>query len=45
MQERDKTIKTMENNINEIKNKVFVNFCKEVNVPDITYYEKSLWYV
>lgn len=45
MQERDKKIKTLKNNINEIENKIFIDFCKRVNVPDIICYEKNLWYV
>lgn len=45
MQKKDEKIKTIEENINEIKNRIFVDFCKEVNVPNITYYEQNLWYV
>ncbi|XP_070169774.1 structural maintenance of chromosomes protein 1A-like [Polyergus mexicanus] len=42
MQKKDETIKIIEQNINEIKNRVFVDFCEEVNVPDITNYEQNL---
>ncbi|KAL0128334.1 hypothetical protein PUN28_003545 [Cardiocondyla obscurior] len=34
-------IKKVENNINAIKNEIFVEFCKDINVPDIEYYEKN----
>lgn len=45
MQIKDEMIKNIEKNIDEIKNHIFIDFCKEVNVPNITYYEQNLWYV
>jgi len=41
IQERDKQIKNIEKYVKTIKDKIFVNFCKDINVPDISYYEKN----
>ncbi|XP_050460763.1 structural maintenance of chromosomes protein 1A-like isoform X1 [Cataglyphis hispanica] len=42
MQIKDEMIKNIEKNIDEIKNHIFIDFCKEINVPNITYYEQNL---
>lgn len=41
MQKRNKEVKNLKICINEEKNKIFVNFCNDINVPDISYYEKN----
>ncbi|KYM93308.1 Collagen alpha-2(I) chain [Atta colombica] len=41
MQKRNKEIKNMEKYINSIKNEIFVDFCNDINVPDVNYYEKN----
>ncbi|XP_011872803.1 PREDICTED: structural maintenance of chromosomes protein 1A-like [Vollenhovia emeryi] len=41
VQNRDKDIKNQEKHVNAIKDQIFVNFCKDINVPNISYYEKN----
>jgi len=41
IQKRDKKIKSLEKHINAIKDEIFVDFCRDINVPDISYYEKN----
>ena len=41
MQKRNEEIKNMEKYINSIKNEIFVDFCNDINVPDVNYYEKN----
>lgn len=41
IEKRDRKIKSMEKQVNAIKDKIFVDFCKDINVPDIRYYEKN----
>lgn len=41
MQERNEEVKNLKICINEEKNKIFANFCNDINVPDISYYEKN----
>lgn len=41
IEKRVKESKSIEKHINEIKNKIFYNFCKDINVPNISYYEKN----
>lgn len=43
MQKRDKKTKNTEKHVNAIKDDIFVDFCKDINVPDIRYYEKNIW--
>lgn len=43
MQKRDKKTKNTEKHVNAIKDDIFVDFCKDINVPDIRYYEKNNW--
>ncbi|XP_029158281.1 structural maintenance of chromosomes protein 1A-like isoform X2 [Nylanderia fulva] len=42
IQEKNKEIKIRERDNNKIKSKMFDDFCKENNLPDITYYENNL---
>ncbi|XP_011704616.1 PREDICTED: structural maintenance of chromosomes protein 1A-like [Wasmannia auropunctata] len=41
MQERSEKVTSVERNVNAIKNNIFVDFCNDINVPDISYYEKN----
>ncbi|XP_028048496.1 structural maintenance of chromosomes protein 1A [Monomorium pharaonis] len=41
MQKRDEEIKNTKKHINAIKDAIFVDFCKDINVPDISYYEEN----
>lgn len=41
IQKGEKKIKNMEKHVKAVKAKVFVEFCKDINVPDIDYYEKN----
>ncbi|KAG5331244.1 SMC1A protein, partial [Acromyrmex charruanus] len=41
MQKRNEEIKNVEKYINSIKNEIFVDFCNDINVPDVSYYEKN----
>lgn len=41
IQKQVRKTKSMEKHINAIKNEIFVDFCKTINVPDISYYEKN----
>ncbi|XP_024889323.1 structural maintenance of chromosomes protein 1A-like isoform X2 [Temnothorax curvispinosus] len=41
IKKRVEKTKSMEKQVNAIKDKIFVDFCKNINVPDIDYYEKN----
>ncbi|XP_077268586.1 structural maintenance of chromosomes protein 1A-like isoform X2 [Temnothorax americanus] len=41
IKKRVEKTKSMEKQVNAIKDKIFVDFCKDINVPDIDYYEKN----
>lgn len=41
MQKRDKQTKSLEKYVNAIKDDTFVDFCKDINVPNIRYYEQN----
>lgn len=41
MRVTDKEIKDAEERIDAIEIKIFHDFCRDINVPDITYYEKN----
>lgn len=46
MQKTNESIRSIEEHIDAIRNEIFANFCKDINIPDISYYEKNnLWYV
>lgn len=45
MQIRDEKLGNVQRHVFVIENKVFADFCRDINVPDINYYEKNhLWY-
>ncbi|XP_039303602.1 structural maintenance of chromosomes protein 1A isoform X2 [Solenopsis invicta] len=41
IQKRDKRIEKIKKRINAIKDVIFVDFCKDINVPNISYYEEN----
>lgn len=45
IQKIDKEIENEKNDIDKIKNEIFMDFCKDNNLPDISYYENNVWYV
>lgn len=41
IQKQVTNITKMEKHVNAIKDEIFVDFCKSINVPNISYYEKN----
>jgi len=41
MQEKDEKIKDVKKHISMIEDDIFAHFCKDINVPNINYYEKN----
>lgn len=45
MQARNEKLENVKRHVSAIENSVFADFCRNINVPDIGYYEKNhLWY-
>ncbi|XP_025156761.1 structural maintenance of chromosomes protein 1A-like isoform X2 [Harpegnathos saltator] len=43
MRARDKEIENVKRHISVVENSIFADFCKDINVPDISYYGNHLW--
>ncbi|XP_012228669.1 structural maintenance of chromosomes protein 1A-like [Linepithema humile] len=42
MQETNQNIKSIQEHIDTIRNEIFADFCEDINIPDISYYENKL---
>lgn len=46
MKTKDEELENIKGDASAIEDIVFVDFCRDINLPDIRYYEKNhLWYL